>query len=714
MFRGLALALAVLLSLALPGQAQDRATLVSDSLEITGDTRLIADGNVEVFFKGRRLKASRIVYDQATGRLEITGPIVLTEESGDILILASQAELDADLGEGILTSARLVLNQQLQLSAARMFHIGGRSTTMETVAASSCKVCAGNPTPLWEIRARRVVHDELERQITFDHAQFRLAGVPVFYIPRLRVPDPTLKRATGFMMPSLRTTSELGSGLKFPYFVTLGRSADLTLTPYVTSSGSTTLDLRYRQVFATGQIEMNGAVTRDSLVPGQTRGYFFIDGDFTLPLGFGLAIKGQTVTDPAYLLDYGVASLDRLDSRIVASRTRRNEHISARIISFQTLRDSEDDTTIPTIISDLTFHRRFSLGPLGGEGGLRFQTHNHTRSSSSPIDGPDSDSIADGRDLGRISARIDWRRSLFLPMGIEATILGEATADAYSVSQDAIFQGKTTRTHGSAGVELRWPWVKVGASGAAHVIEPVAQFIWSSSGTETLPNEDSVLVEFDEGSLFQLDRFPGADAVERGPRANLGISWTRHDPDGWNMGVTLGRVYREADLGQFGPGSGLDGYRSDWLATVNFDLANGIALTARAVFDDDLALTKGEARLALNGQKTALSSSMVWAVADLAENRPDPTQEVTFDATRKLGANWTGKLSGRYDFVADRGTVAAFGAEYLNECLRFGVSLSRRFTSSTSVTPTTDFTLSLDLVGLGSGVTGGPARTCRQ
>ena len=136
MLRGLVLAFAVLLSVALPGLAQDRATLVSDSLEITGDTRLIADGNVEVFFKGRRLKASRIVYDQATGRLEITGPIVLTEESGEILILASQAELDADLGEGILTSARLVLNQQLQLSAARMFHIGGKSTTMDTVAIS--------------------------------------------------------------------------------------------------------------------------------------------------------------------------------------------------------------------------------------------------------------------------------------------------------------------------------------------------------------------------------------------------------------------------------------------------------------------------------------------------------------------------------------------------------------------------------------------------
>ncbi len=115
--------IALLLTLALPAIAQDQATLVSDSLEITGDTRLIADGNVEVFFKGRRLKASRIVFDQATNRLEITGPIVLTEESGNTIILASQADLAADMSEGILTSARLVLNQQLQLAADRILRV---------------------------------------------------------------------------------------------------------------------------------------------------------------------------------------------------------------------------------------------------------------------------------------------------------------------------------------------------------------------------------------------------------------------------------------------------------------------------------------------------------------------------------------------------------------------------------------------------------------
>jgi LPS-assembly protein len=704
----------VLFALALPAAAQDRASLVSDDLRISGDTRLIAEGNVEVFFKGRRLKAQRIVFDQATDRLEITGPIILTDETGETLILASQADLAADLSEGILTSARLVLNQQLQMAANRMVRVSGRYTALQSVVASSCKVCEGDPTPLWELRARRVVHDEVERQIYFDRAQFRLAGVPVLYIPRLRMPDPTLKRATGFLMPSVRTTSDLGTGIKLPYFVVLGRSADLTLTPYLTARQSETLGLRFRQAFATGAIEVTGSLTRDELLPGKTRGYLRLQGGFTLPERFKLTFDGQTVTDPAYLLDYGLGNADRLVSRVEIKRTRRNEHISGRVISFQTLRDNEVDSAIPSFVTDLTFHRRFSLGPLGGEGGLRLQTHNRYRTSTSLIDGPDSDTIPDGRDTGRISARIDWRRSFFLPVGIEASVLGEVTADAYTITDDATFGGNTTRTHGSAGVELRWPWVKAGQNGATQVIEPVVQLVFASDNTDTLPNEDSALVEFDEGNLFALDRFPGSDAVERGTRLNAGISWTRFDPSGWSMGVTLGRVFREADLGQFGVGSGLDGVNSDWLASVNFTLADDLALTGRLVMDDDLSVTKGEARITLNRPKTALATSLIWAVADPLENRPLATQEFTFDALQRVTPNWTAKFSGRYDFVADRGTVAGLGLEFQNECIRFDVSLSRRFTSSTSVTPTTDFGLSLDLVGFGSGVTGGPARVCRQ
>ncbi len=692
--------------------AQDIATLIADRVAVSGNDTLIADGGVEIFFQGRRLKASRITYNRASDSLLIEGPITLEDGDG-AFILASQAELSADLTEGVLTSARLVLNQQLQIAAAEMFRVGGRYTQLSNTVASSCQVCADNPVPLWEIRASRIVHDQAEQQLYFDRAQFRLAGVPIAYLPRLRMPDPTLERANGILRPSFRSTSGLGAGLKLPYFIAIGDSRDLTLTPYFTTKGGRTLETRYRQAFRTGEIEINGDLSFDKLLPGKRRGYILATGAFDLPRDYDLTFHIEAVSDDAYLLDYGISEKDRLDSRIEVTRTRRNEHISGRVINFRSIRAGEDNATLPSIVGDFTFHRRFTAGPLGGEGGFRFQTHSHYRSSTFPGDA-DADGQADGRDLGRVSFRLDWRRNWILPGGISGSILGEGSADIYRINQDSIYQGTTTRFDGAAAVELRWPWVAEGRTGVSHVIEPVAQFVISPTDTVKLPNEDSTLVEFDEGNLFSLNRFAGSDARERGARANLGISWTRYDPAGWTLGVTVGRIIRTDDFGQFGQASGLDGRQSDWLAATQLTLADGAQLTNRLLFDDGFDMAKAEVRVDLNRARYGLSSSYVWMVADPVENRTIETSELYLDGRYALTDNWTSKLAGRYDFVANRATSAGLGLEFRNECMKVDLSLSRRFTSSTSVKPTTDFGFEVALLGFGGSDSAGPARVCRK
>lgn len=694
--------------------AQDAATLVANSLQIQSESRLVAEGSVEIFFQGRKLTASRLTYDQSTDRLQIEGPIVLTDGS-DTVILASQADLKADMSEGILRSARLVMNQQMQLAASEVFRVDGRYSAMTRVVASSCKICKDSPTPLWEIRARRVVHDQVERQIYFEGASFRLGGMPVGYIPRLRMPDPTLKRATGFLLPSLRSSSTLGTGLKLPYFLTLGPSRDLTVTPFLTTTGTRSLELRYRQAFRTGQIEITGIGSRDDLRPGRTRGLLRADGRFALPGDFTLKFHGETVSDRAYLLDYGLSDKDRLDSVVEVTRTRRNEHFSWRLISIQTLRATEASDTMASVLSDLTWQRRFSLGPLGGQGSLQFQTHSHRRTSTLDFDtAVDPDLIADGRDVARGRIRADWRRDWIAGNGMVFGLLGEVTTDLYRIGNDATFGGNKSRTRGAIAAELRWPLVKAGKGGVNHLLEPVMQIVWAPKRADTIPNEDSVLVEFDQGNLFALNRFPGSDAVERGARANIGLNYLRHDPAGWTLGVTVGRVFRADDLTQFTAGSGLDGQNSDWLAAWQITTTQGLRATNRILLDDAFAMTKAEMLLAYDTPRHGLEAGLLYHKADAAEGRLIDTKELLIDGRVALGqAGWSARLMNRYDFVADRASNAGLGFQFRNECLAVDLSLSRRFTSSTSVKPTTDFSVSLELLGFGGSTAPGPSRQCR-
>ena len=166
------LLLAIFLSLCTgPLWAQEKATLVADHIFLGGDEKLTAEGSVEIFYQGTRLTASRIVYDSAADSLSIDGPITLDDGRG-ATVLASSAELSRDMAQGILKSARLVFENRLQIAAVEMTRVSGRYNQLSRVVASSCKVCANSPIPLWEIRARRVIQDQVERQLYFDHAQF--------------------------------------------------------------------------------------------------------------------------------------------------------------------------------------------------------------------------------------------------------------------------------------------------------------------------------------------------------------------------------------------------------------------------------------------------------------------------------------------------------------------------------------------------------------
>ena len=331
-FRPALLAMVVaLLCLLRPAMAQVQtvedaarpAVLVADRVWLEGKTRLIASGNVEALYDDVRIKAARISYDRTSDRLSIEGPITITQGE-DVLVLADAAEMDPAWQNGLLSGARMVLNQQVQLAAHQLSRINGRYSQLYKASVTSCRVCDNGRPPLWQIRARRVIHDQIAQQLYFEDAQIRVMDVPIFYLPRLRLPDPTLARATGFLIPKIAGNSELGTGIKIPYFIRLGDHRDLTLAPFL-SANTRTVELRYRQAFRNGRIRFSGALSQDNLTTRDYRGYLFGEGLFNLKRDFKLSFGLELVSDKTYLVDYDYSDKDRLDSEIAITRVRRDE-----------------------------------------------------------------------------------------------------------------------------------------------------------------------------------------------------------------------------------------------------------------------------------------------------------------------------------------------------------------------------------------------------
>lgn len=687
-----------LLLLALPVGAQQAppALLVADQLYITRERVLVASGNVEAFQNETRLSAREIRYDQRSGALSIEGPITLTDDAGTVIV-ADAASLDADLRNGILRGARLVIDEQLQLAAVQIDRVDGRYSQLYKTAVTSCRVCEGGRPPLWQIRAKRVIHDEIAQQLYFDEAQFRIGTIPVFYLPRLRLPDPTVTRASGFLIPSIRSTSRLGVGLKIPYFITLGESRDLTVTPYLATS-TRTLQLRYRQAFTRGRIDFDAAFTRDDLRPGEARGYLFGTGSFDLPRDYILDLTVETTSDDAYLKDYGYSDKDRLQTELRLSRARRDTNIRASLINFKTLRDGEVNATLPTLVLDGEYERRFFPRGLLGEFRLSLAAHSHRRQSDLSRDGPDPDSIVDGRDVARFHSKAAYLGGHSFG-GLRADWRLGASFNLFDITQDVTTPQTQSDTIPFAAVTLRYPLVRRDASGASQTLEPVAQVGWTGGNRVDLPNDESTRVEFDEGNLLSLSRFPQPDRRERRAVAALGINWSRIDPTGWDAALSFGQVYRQDAVPAFSQSSGLRGTSSDLLVAGQIKGFAGLSLTGRTLLDGDFDIAKAELRGDWDFRRGRLGGSYVWLDTDRAEDRTQDVAEVTVDGAVRVSDHWTASADWRYDTADDRAATAGIGLSYENECVTVDLTVDRRYTSSTSVEPSTNIGFNIGLRG---------------
>lgn len=673
--------------------AETPASLVADSVTYDRERRVLtASGNVEVLYQGRVLRASRIIYDEAAGQIRAEGPITLSDPAGGVM-LADRAELTPDLQDGLISGARVLIAGQMQLAAVEMRRTDGRYATLQQVIASSCTICAGNPTPTWAIRASRVTQDAVQQRIYFENARLELFGVPVALLPRLSVPEPGVKRASGFLVPQYRQSDIYGFGIKTPYYRTLGASADATVTPFITTEGGVLVEGEYRQRFDNGGFDIAGSVAvTDALDENAGRGYITATGDYRLRGGFLAQFDFSVASDDDFLAQYDYSDADKLTSMAWISRTLADEYVELGTVAFQSLRDDEDTDDIPFIFPQFFYRRLFETPGIGGRLGVGADALGILRDT--------------GTNMVRAGGGVDWQQQLILPHGLVAETTAMGTLEAYRVwEDDENTRDILMRATPTASGTLRWPLVR--STGAAdHVIEPIVQLIYSHEfGDTDNPNEDSQLPEFDSTNLFSLNRFPGLDRLETGLRANVGLNYTRIDPAGWQARFTVGRVYRESPEPDFPEGAGLAGRYSDYVGAVALDFTSGLSLINRSLFDPEFDFRRNEFAMVLDTERAGLTAAYVY----LAEDDSNPilgpqleTNEFSVAARYRILSNWEVRGSWRYDLTTDSNLRAGAGITYGNECAEFDLSVSRRYTSWGNLPPSTSIGFDVRLAGLGT------------
>jgi len=102
-------------------------------------------------------------------------------------------------------------------------------TVVNNAIFTSCKL--NDNCPPWSIKAEKITHDKINKDMIYKNAILRVYDVPVLYFPKFFHPDPSVKRRSGFLQPQFNNSETLGSSLYIPYFKTLGHDKDLTIKP---------------------------------------------------------------------------------------------------------------------------------------------------------------------------------------------------------------------------------------------------------------------------------------------------------------------------------------------------------------------------------------------------------------------------------------------------------------------------------------------------
>jgi LPS-assembly protein len=653
---------------------------------------ITATGQVEVRYRGRTLRTDNLRYDNKSGIVTAVGNVVVINEDGTAEF-AKELTADDDMKAGVALAFSARLQQNVKIAAATAIRRNPTINELNRAIYTPCNICAqtGEPkTPTWSITADKVIQDSNRHLVVYHNAVVRAFGVPIFYAPYFWHGDPKTVRRSGLLAPRMEASNKRGFSFEQPYYQTLGKSADLLLSPLVSTKVNPFLNLEYRQRFYTGQIDVRAGLTYEQEFNNSGekfgadtwRSYILASGAFQLDSKWQWGFSLERVSDQLLFDRYNIPDVyekrglfetdtRRLLSQIFAVRQDQTSYLSVSALTFQGLQlvsinppVPENDAGFPIVAPLIEGRWQPDTDVLGGRLKLAGSAVVLTRDQSQVA------STIPGVDSRRATGEVDWRRAITLSPGIRIEPFLDGRADAYSVEATTPGGSATTTLRGqaTAGVDVSWPFIKRSGD-TTIVLEPMIQGAVSPTARPdpNVPNEDSFELPFDETNLFDPNRVPGFDIYDNGARLNVGGRATVDWGGGRSAWVMAGKSFR-ADPNLMIPAtSGYSQTSSDWVVAASATPMKGLSLYGRTLLDSDsLDVRRAEA-----GVSVLLPN--VQGYLRYYYDQTDPTRPLhNLEAAADVFVtkHWGFVVYGARDIVRDVWSRRDVGLIYRDECTR--------------------------------------------
>jgi len=548
-----------------------------------------AEGHVQAWQNDHYLAADEVTFDRSTDVAAARGHVVIVEPDGQI-VFGDYAEVSQGMKNGIIKGMRSLLANGGKLAANGARRTEGKLNELARGVYSSCDICRLDPdrAPEWQIRADHMTQDLEAKRIEFYDAWLDAWGFPVFWFPWMSTTDPSVRRQSGFLPPSIGASSEhLGAFASIPYFWVLDEQSDLTLTPNVNADQGGQLQAEYRRWFNEGRIDLSGGIASDE---DKLAGYVFAKANFTWNDTWRYGANINLGNSAVYLRDYMITpfAFNFLGSSVFIEGFGFGSYAKLDASIYQALNGTISQSTLPYVLPRFQYNYLGEPDLWGGRLSVDTMAYNVFREA--------------GTSDQRLAGRFTWDRPFTGILGEQYKVTAQVTAAAYQASQlnlepdyGSVATATTSHAQPQVAVRVSWPFVRDAGSLGTQLIEPIVQLIGApQSGNslhDHLPNEDSLDYEFTDTTLFSLNRFGGYDRFDGGARANFALHGNWTFAGGQQLdGLVGASAIQHIDTNlypQFQPWNGFDRgkHLSDVVGRVSLVPNKWVDFTARARVD---------------------------------------------------------------------------------------------------------------------------------
>jgi LPS-assembly protein len=665
--------------------------VTADGVEFDQDLGLVvARGHVEISQGDQTLLADTVTYNQRTDTATASGHVALLQPNGNV-VFSDFAELRDSLKSGFVRNIRMLLTDRSRLAGNTARRVNGTRTEIRRGVYSPCDLCKKDPTrpPEFQIRAERITDDTQQKLMEYYNAEMDIDGYPVLWLPYFSNPEPSVKRASGFLSPTIGYSSQVGGRLEIPYYWVISPDKDMTFAPLITTDAGVVLIDQYRERFSNGMIDLTGTLGVGTPPVGYdtegqletvrgVRGSLFGNGEFDLGNDWRATFDVQRSSDLSYLLRYGFPSpQDFLSSYGTLENFQRDSYFNITAMGFQSLWPGVSDNTEPLAAPVADYMWVTQPESIGGQVTLAGNALDLIRLSGTS---ERRLSLGGGWDRpfdGLIGDRFDFTASL-RGDAYYSTDLQDSTAIAAlatGLPQDAF----AARAFPQTSLTWRYPWIRRDGM-FTELIEPVVMGVAApdTGNFSRIPNEDSQAFEFDDTDLFVPNRFSGFDLVDVGDRVDYGLRGGVYSDQGGAVRFLVGQSYAFQHDREFLPGSGLSTQLSDVVGRLTLTPFQDFNLIYRfrlgendfAVRTQEVAAQIGPPRLNLRLNYTELSATADYPY--LVARR-----EVGAALSVGLTPHWTADFQELRDINNNVNLTGVVGLTYRDECLSFTGSVGQ-------------------------------------